>query len=373
MNFLKDPRSSADNTFWGGVQDCMISLKRYLDRENHPAASHTIEHPSCEKLLSAYCASLVEMGECGVEACPPLGPELVRSFERITESLGQAATADRIADSEIAVRDLLKKWGKRVSLHYEQKATDVKDLLLVLSRTAESFCHKDDRFAHDLDSVTAQLASIASLDDVTRMRASIESSARELKRSAERMAAEGNALIEHLRVEVSTYEAKLERAEYVASRDALTGLGSRHWVEARMQERISSGTSFSIVLVDIDEFGRLVEDYGNLVGDLLLKEFARELRSGCRMTDIVGRWGSDEFVIVLDSGGPEVQLSLSRLCAWISKPYHVPGRTGYVNVQLNASLGVADYRDGEDIQTLLEQADLELCRVKGAGAQRKTA
>jgi diguanylate cyclase (GGDEF)-like protein len=351
----------------------MISLKRYLDQENHPKAASTSEHRSCEKLLSAYCAILAQMGECGIAACPDLGQELVRGMERITESLGRVPTADAIADSELAVRNVLRNWGKQVAHHFDQKATDVKDLLLVLSRTAESFGHKDDRFARDLDSVTAQLASIASLDDLTRMRASIEASARELKRSAERMAAEGTALIEHLRVELSTYEAKLERAEYVASRDALTGLGSRHWVEARIQERISIGASFSIVLVDIDGFGRVVEDYGNLVGDLLLKEFARELRSGCRITDIVGRWGSDEFIIVLDSAGPEVQLSLSRLCAWISKPYHVPGRTGYVNVQLDASLGIADYTDGEDIQTLLERADLELCRVKGVAAQRKTA
>jgi diguanylate cyclase (GGDEF)-like protein len=351
----------------------MISLKRYLDQGIPQAASHVSEHSSCEKLFSAYCTSLRQMGASGTDACPDLGPDLVRGLDRIAESMGRVPDANAIANSEFAVRDLLKKWGTQVSLHYEQKATDVKDLLLVLSRTAESFSHKDDRFSRDLDTVTAQLTSIASLDDVSRMRASIETSARELKRSAERMAAEGTALIEHLRVEVSTYAAKLERAEYVASRDALTGLGSRHWVEARMQERIGSGASFSIVLVDIDGFSGVVEEYGNLVGDLLLKEFARELRSGCRITDIVGRWGSDEFVIVLDSAGPEVQLSLSRLCAWISKPYHVPGRTGYVNVQLNASLGVADFRDGEDIQTLLERADLDLCRVKNAGAQQKTA
>jgi diguanylate cyclase (GGDEF)-like protein len=351
----------------------MISLKRFLDQEIRPAASHTIDHPSPGKLLSAYCESLKQMGESGIDACPDLGPELVRGLERIIESLGRVPTADAIAASEVAVCDVLRRWGKQVAHHYDQKATDVKDLLLVLSRTAESFGHKDDRFARDLDTVTAQLASIASLDDVSRMRASIETSARELKRSADRMAAEGTALIEHLRVEVSTYEAKLERAEFVASRDALTGLGSRHWVEARIEERISSDASFSIVLVDIDAFSGVVDEYGNLVGDLLLKEFARELRSGCRVTDIVGRWGSDEFIIVLDSAGPEVQLSLSRLCEWISKPYHVPGRTGYVNVQLNASLGAADYRAGEDVQTLLERADLELCRQKGIGARKKTA
>jgi len=351
----------------------MISLKRYLDREGHPGPSPNSDDAAlCRSVLEVYCASLTHLSECGVDACPDLGPELVRGLKRIIESLGPAPTEEAVRASETAVRELLRRWGRDVASYHDAKTTDVRGLLLVMSRTAESLGNKDDRFARRLDTVTSQLSSITNLNDVSRMRASVEASARELKESLEKMTSEGKALIEHLRAEVSTYQTKLEKAERAASCDALTGLGSRHWVENRIEQRIESGVPFAIVLVDIDSFHSVVEGYGNLVSDLLLKEFARELRSTCRFTDIVGRWGGDEFIILVDDGA-EIRSQLARLRTTLAKPYHVPGRTGYVNIPLDVSIGLAEYQREDDVHSILERADSELCRQRGRVEQQKTA
>jgi diguanylate cyclase (GGDEF)-like protein len=342
----------------------MISLKRYLDRTIDGVAVRPVEDSPCTAMLEAYIGGLIQMGESGGCACPAREQELKRGITRIAEMLRLAPTMDSVAASEREVRKLLQGWGRGVATHYDEKATDVRDLLLVMSRTAESLGNKDDRIARSIDSVTEQLASIASLDDVSRMRASVEASAHELRGSLERMTAEGKALLDHLRAEVSTYQTKLENAERVSSRDALTGIGSRHWVESRIRERIDSGTRFSIVLVDLDRFHDVVETYGNLVGDLLLREFAKELRSACKFTDVVGRWGNDEFMLILDDLGEEIRPKIERLRATICRRYHVPGRTGYVNVPLSASIGVAEYRDNDEVQAVLERADAELCRER---------
>ena len=155
------------------------------------------------------------------------------------------------------LREVLQGWGKKTALHYEQKAGEVRDLLLVMARTAESLGHQDDQYAQQLDLVTTQLESIAKLDDISKIRASVEESARQLKSSVARMTAENRAVIEHLRVEVSTYQSKLEKAEHIASCDALTGLGSRLWAEARIQQRIATGLPFSIVMIDVNGFRRV--------------------------------------------------------------------------------------------------------------------
>jgi len=370
VNLSVDPRSLADEVIRG---EGMISLKRYLDQDIRQMASRQSESSGCETLLNAYRTGLLEMGDCGVNACPDLAPELARGLKRIIETLEQSPTADTITASEYAVRDLLRSWGRQVASHYDQKATDVRDLLLVMSRTTESLGNKDDRVAQRIDRVAEQLRSIVSLNDVSRMRASVEASALELRDSLNKMNAEGKALIGHLRAEVSTYQAKLEKAERLSCSDALTGLGSRHWVESRIQERIGCGARFSIALIDIAGFHHVVESYGNLTGDLLLKEFAKELRSACRFTDIVGRWGSDEFIIVLDGAGPESEPQVARLRASISKSYHVPGRTGYVSVPLAVSVGMAEHRLGEDVLEILERADEELCRGRSEKLRQRTA
>ncbi len=306
------------------------------------------------------------MGECVAEAYSGSRHDFANGIARNLEELGPKPSADSFASFEKAICGLLQNWARKTSQHYDRKAEEVRDLLLVMARTAESLSHKDDRYARQLNEATTQLESIANLQDVTRIRAALENSARELKDSITRMTAESKAVIDHLRVEVSTFQTKLEKAEHVASLDSLTGLGSRSWVEKRIQQRIEAGSPFAIGLIDIKGFRDVIDAYGNLVGDLLLKEFARELRSSCRFTDIVGRWGGDEFIVVLDQYGPEAEAQMARLQSSVSKPYHVPGRTGYVKTRLDVTLGLAEYRNGDHLQSLLERADAELCSHRGS-------
>lgn len=350
----------------------MISLKRYLDGSTDEMAARAVEESPCMAIIEAYASSLCQISEAGAHACPAKDVDLKRGMNRIAEMLRNTPTLDSVIASETAVRDLMQGWAKDVAAHYEEKAADVRDLLLVISRTAESLGSKDDRIARSIDSVTKQLSSITTLSDLSRMRASVEASARELKGQVEKITAEGRALVDHLRAEVSTYQSKLENAERVSSRDALTGVGSRRWVEGRIQERIDSAMRFSIVLIDIDGFHKVVESCGNLVGDLLLKEFARELRSACRFTDVVGRWGNDEFMLLLDEVGEEIRPKVERLRVAICRSYHVPGRTGYVNVPLSASIGVAEVGGDDDVQAVLERADRDMCRER-AGVLEKSA
>jgi len=347
----------------------MISLKRYLETET-PCSDGRQTDPgadACLCLLWAYHEALSEMAEYGANACPGFAPELKRELTRVEEALGASPDSQAVTKAKETLRDVLQRWGKKTALHYEQKAGEVRDLLLVMARTAESLGHRDDQYAQQLDNVTAQLNSIAELDDIPKIRATIEESARALKTSIARMTAESKAVIDHLRVEVSTYQSKLDKAEHIAACDALTGLGSRRWAEGRIHQRIAAGLPFSIVMIDVDGFRRINQEYGNLVGDLILKEFARELRSSCRFSDLVARWGGDEFLIVLDCVGADLQGQVARLHSWICRPYLIPGRSGHSSVRLGVSIGLAEYGEGDSLQELLERADSELC------AQRETA
>ena len=102
--------------------------------------------------------------------------------------------------------------------------------------------------------------------------------------------------MERLREQVTSYQSKLEEAEEIASRDALTGLSSRLYVEGQIEKRIGSCSIFCVALIDIDGFKKVNDSYGHPTGDELLKQFGVELRSACRATDVIGRWGGDELI-----------------------------------------------------------------------------
>jgi diguanylate cyclase (GGDEF)-like protein len=353
----------------------MISLKRYLDsditRADEPEESCSTEARLA--LLSAYRSALIEIGEYGANTCPDLASELKRGLARLDRDLGEHPGFHAITKTVQALHELLNGWGSKTAIYYQQKAGEVKDLLLVIARTAESLGHKDDRYAQQLDSVTAKLETIAKLEDITSIRASIEESARQLKNSVVRMTTDNRAVIDHLRVEVSTYQAKLEKAEYAAACDPLTGLGSRRWAEARIQQRIETGNPFCILIIDVHGIRRINHEFGNLVGDLILKEFARVLRSSCRMSDLVGRWAGDQFIVVLDCPAADARVQISRLQPWICGPYQVPGRSGHVSVRLSTAIGLSEFLDGDDLQDVLERADAAVCAEREEARNQMTA
>jgi diguanylate cyclase (GGDEF)-like protein len=140
-----------------------------------------------------------------------------------------------------------------------------------------------------------------------------------------------------------------------------------------MQQRIESGSSFSILMIDIKEFQRVNDEFGRMVGDLLLKEFARELRSSCRLSNLVARWSGDTFLVVLDAAENTAIEQADRLRSWISRPYLIPGRPGHASVRLDASIGCAEYREGDTVQGILERADAALCVRREPTVQRRTA
>jgi diguanylate cyclase (GGDEF)-like protein len=233
-----------------------------------------------------------------------------------------------------------------------------------MARTAESVGQRDQRCAGQINEVTARLKAIASLEDLTEIRASIAKSAAELKNSVERMTVEGKAAIDQLRKEVSSYQAKLEDAEEIASRDALTGLRSRLCVENQIERRIGSGTPFCVAIIDIDEFKKVNDDHGHLTGDELLAQFATELRSACRSTDLIGRWGGDEFIILLDYALPEANIQADRLMKWVCGNYTVQAPSGPMKLRVDVSIGLAEYVPGETMRDLLARADAAMYQHK---------
>lgn len=343
----------------------MISLKKYLDSDS-ASQSGQREGEFTATALAAYSSSLLAMGNCSIDACPALGAELKENLVELSHGLSGATSCESLAATGREVRQQLEKWGRHTARHYQEKSDEVKDLLIAMARTAESVGVRDQRCAGQIHDVTARLTAIASLDDLTQIRSSIKKSAAELKTSIDRMAEEGKAAIDSLQRQVSTYREKLEAAEEIASRDALTGLRNRLCVERQIERLIAASATFCLAIVDIDAFKKVNDEHGHLTGDELLRQFAAELVSACRSTDTIGRWGGDEFIIVLECGLPEATAQTERVSRWVCGNYSLQGRSGPRKLRVDASIGLADRMQGEAMNDLLARADAAMYRNKEA-------
>jgi diguanylate cyclase len=178
--------------------------------------------------------------------------------------------------------------------------------------------------------------------------------------------------IRHLRRVLKATSYQLEHYEEKAIRDELTGLFNRRQIQIELDQAKLQANSlsvpFCICLIDIDYFKTINDRNGHLVGDTILREFSRVARDSIRDSDIFGRYGGDEFMLVLpdtDLKGAVMHAERLRVYAhFLDFQKILPPRS------ISISIGVAQYRNGERIITLIERADTALYRAKQLGRNR---
>ncbi len=159
-----------------------------------------------------------------------------------------------------------------------------------------------------------------------------------------------------------------EAQRALASHDSLTGLWNRGAIlgilEREHHRARREGKTFSALMVDLDHFKLVNDRYGHLAGDEALREVARRLASGIRPYDAVGRYGGEEFLVLLPECEHDAAIERADQIRLLvgSRPMTVEGRA----LTLTASLGVAT-SDADDPEELLRAADEALYRAKSLG------
>jgi diguanylate cyclase (GGDEF)-like protein len=181
-----------------------------------------------------------------------------------------------------------------------------------------------------------------------------------------------NSLASHAAIALEN--ARLHRVvERQALVDGLTGIANRRQCEEALAQEIARserlGTQFTLVLADLDDFKTVNDIHGHPVGDDVLREFASVLRATLRESDLAGRWGGEEFLLLLSgtdvTGGAQLA---ERVRAALAERSFL-GRDGEV-VFVTCSFGVAQHRGGGDERDLFAAADRALYRAKREGKNR---
>jgi diguanylate cyclase (GGDEF)-like protein len=161
-----------------------------------------------------------------------------------------------------------------------------------------------------------------------------------------------------------------EETLYLATHDALTGLGNRRMFIERLEKACACALdrhvrTFALLMLDLDGFKEVNDDHGHASGDAVLRETANRLSLQMRPGDVVARLGGDEFaVLMLESGVREAAVKAERLIETVSRPIRLQDTW----VSVGASVGVATFpRDGHTSLDMMRNADLALYRAKDAG------
>jgi diguanylate cyclase (GGDEF)-like protein len=150
-----------------------------------------------------------------------------------------------------------------------------------------------------------------------------------------------------------------------ASHDALTGLPNRTALTQRLDGHLLAGTPCAAAFLDLDRFKLVNDSHGHEVGDLLLRALGERLLAAVRPGDVVGRFGGDEFVVIVR--GVSEDSEAAELAERLRDALHAPVVVAQRELFVSGSVGIAVHRAGEDAQTVLRNADTAMYRAKARG------
>ena len=181
--------------------------------------------------------------------------------------------------------------------------------------------------------------------------------------------------ISRMRKQLSTNRNDLEKAlqtiRGMTVQDELTGVPNRRFLMNALRQQqsrsVRTGENFCLGLVDIDLFKRINDTLGHSAGDTVLKVFSECAMKGMRASDQFGRYGGEEFLLLLGrSTMQEARIGAERLRQNTAALRFPVDESLHVTI----SIGLAEYRAGEDVEDTLKRADVALYRAKDAGRNR---
>ncbi|BBL71103.1 biofilm regulation diguanylate cyclase SiaD [Methylogaea oryzae] len=250
-----------------------------------------------------------------------------------------------------------------------------------IEQTVETLLADPQYDGHPLHQALADLykefqQQVKQIDRVTRISDHYQSAARETNLSlSDRCRRQLKYLEKVARISDGYQSLMRDRQETLREeslRDSLTGLGNRRMLQNRLKAEASRLDRYrlplTLVMVDVDHFKAINDTHGHDAGDKVLATIARVFEAGLRDYDICGRWGGEEFLIIMPEQASDVAGDIVERLRQTVESTNI--RIGEQVIGVTASFGIAHRHPGEDVAETLQRADQALLTAKRAGRNR---
>jgi diguanylate cyclase (GGDEF)-like protein len=300
-------------------------------------------------------------------------PELKRALDDTLAALRAEAPLLELADA-VAQRSVeTLEFAGRERQYLEHRDAELYRIIQVLRDGLASVTHGDEAFNERMLDRGTRLEQASQLGDLVRIRQAISHEVIELRRQVADKQAQDTARQAELNQEVDTLRKDVESARVAATTDPLTGAHNRAAFDAELARLIelsaAGGTTFSLLMADLDHFKAINDNHGHQVGDRVLMGFVAFCRSKVRRGDMVARWGGEEIAILLPSAA--IRIAFRKAQAMLRElAKHDWAIDGDRAIRFTASIGATAWVAGDSAATLLARADEALYAAKKGGRNR---
>ncbi len=254
--------------------------------------------------------------------------------------------------------------GERIDKVGTQIAGEIEQVMSMI----EASIGTADSYSKSLAGATAEISNDQDREQVRAIVESLVSATREVESKNQVM----QQRLKDSRQEIRELQENLEVVRTESLTDPLTTLSNRKFfddaIERMLKGAETTGETFAVILTDIDHFKKFNDTYGHLTGDQVLRLVAVSLKHNVKGQDIAARYGGEEFAVLLPGTGLAQALTVAdHIRRAVQSKELLRRSTGETLGRVTISLGVAQWRKGDDVSSLLERADNCLYAAKDAG------
>ena len=275
------------------------------------------------------------------------------------------------------IQDIILERERELEIERSKVREKLKLVIKSIVDSLNSLSDSETSIVSTLNAHVTDIENIAQLDNIDEITEKLSQLSRDLKSTIVKVKREINKTRKELEKSAQTINHLKEELEKLKEKtiiDELTQILNRRGIMEFLTREYARSKRFksplSVLMIDIDDFKKVNDTYGHTVGDKVLKTIAQILKTKLRATDVVGRYGGEEFLVVL----PETDLQAALTVAEKLRTEVAKKAFKYKDqvFKVTISLGAAQLKEGESIEELINRADQALYTSKRSGKNRTT-
>ena len=298
-------------------------------------------------------------------------------FKEMIDSLAQQFTSEerpkRIELDFERQKEKILSFIEHQHHYIAEREKELRDIIDLLTKAMASLDVENREFYHRVYDQSEKMEQITLLDDIKKIRSALQHEVTQMREIVDQKKDQDRRQVQLLASQVDSLRQELEKTKAKSMTDGLTGAYNRQAFDDVLKDLIVRSRvmnmDMSLLMLDLDDFKKINDTHGHLIGDRVLVAFCQKCRKSIRGDDVLARYGGEEFAIILPGANLKNALKKGRqICdAIASAHYATDDGDGENYLSVTVSIGVTAFKRDDSAETIISRADKALYKAKRSG------
>lgn len=254
-----------------------------------------------------------------------------------------------------------------------EREKELRDIIDLLTKAMASLDVENREFYLRVYDQSEKMEQITLLDDIKKIKSALQHEVTQMREIVDQKKDQDRRQVQLLASQVDSLRQELEKTKTKSMTDGLTGAYNRQTFDDTLKDLMVRSrvmnSDLSLLMLDLDDFKKINDTYGHLIGDRVLVAFSQKCRKSIRGDDVLARYGGEEFAIILPGASLKNALKKGRqICDTISSARYATEKDSDENyLSVTVSIGVTAFRPDDTAETIISRADKALYKAKRSG------